>query len=194
MGIGLAPVCRAEHDIAIGHGLGGFLDAGVLQEPLHAQTRFNRYIGTLGDTHVVLVVLYFFKKSFGFDELDGFVAGFKALQTMQFRAARAVDVTIGGEYINDFEIVLHAHLKVGAVVGGGYLESSGTELDFHVVIGNDGDFGLTERADNRFADKVGEARVFRIHRHGHVCHDGFRAGGRHQELAAAICQFVTDGV
>ena len=113
---------------------------------------------------------------------------------MQLRAARAVDVAISGQHVDNLQIVLHAHLKVGAVMSRGNLEGAGTEVDFHVVVGNNRNLGVAERADDRLTNQVGEARVLRVHGHSDVGHDGFGTSGGDEQLAAAVGKLVTDGV
>ena len=194
VGVGLGPVGRAEHDIAIGHGLGSFLHAGVLQEPLHAQARFNRHIGTLGDTHVVLVFFHLLEQALGLNDFDGFLTSHEAIQTVQLGATRAVDVAVSGQHVDNLQVVLHAHLKVGAVMSRGNLQCAGTKVDFHVVISNNRNFGIAQRADNRLANQVGEAGILRVNSYGYVSHDGFRTCGGNQQLSAAVCQLVADGV
>jgi len=55
--VGLLPALGTEGDLVLGHGIGRFRYAGITQEPLHGNARFDRDIGAFGVTDGVLVFL-----------------------------------------------------------------------------------------------------------------------------------------
>ena len=73
----------------------------------------------------------------------------------------------------------------------GDLHNAGTEVLLHIAIGNDRDFFIDERQNDRFADECLVALVIRVHRHGGIAQHGFRAGGRKLNVAGAVAQRVT---
>ena len=84
------------------------------------------------------------------------------------------------ENIDDLEIVFLPDRKVIFVVRRGHLEHAGSEFGVDVIVGDDGDLGLREGADDHFPDEIGVAFVLRIHRHGGVAHE--RLGPRRRDL------------
>ena len=190
----LGPVRRAEDDIALLHSLRRLLHAGILQEPLHTQARLNRHIGALADTDIVLVVLHLLQQALRLEKLNGLVARRKAIHPVQLRAAGAVDAAIGREDVDNLEVILHAHLKVRAIVRRRNLQRTRAEVNLNMLIGNDRNLRLAERANHLFADQRRKARIRGIHRHRHVRHNRLRARRRHEQLPAAVRQLVAHRV
>ena len=191
VGVGLGPALGAEFDVTVGHGIGGLPDAGVFEEPLHRDARFDRYVGAFGETDVVLVFLHLDEQAHFLEFRGGLLAGDETVESVQVRAVGAVDVSIRREHVDDRQIMAHADLEVRLVVGGRDLESAGAEFDVHMVVRNHRNFRVGERAIHRAADVFRIARILGIHRHRHVTHQSFRAGGGNlQELAGCICEFV----
>jgi hypothetical protein len=95
VGVGLGPALRAELDLAGGHRIGGFLDAGILEEPLHRNARLDRHVGALGETDVVLVFLHLEQQAHFLELGRGALAGDEAVEPVELRQLRAVDVRVG---------------------------------------------------------------------------------------------------
>ena len=88
-----------------------------------------------------------------------------------------IQVCVGGEDVDERQVVALADGVVVEVVRGGDFQAAGAEFAVHVVIGNDGDFPAGERYADFFADVGAVAFVFGMHGEGDVGKDGFRAGG-----------------
>ncbi len=177
MGVGFGPAFGAELDVAVCDGVGGFLDVGVFEEPLHGDAGFDGDVGAFGEADVVFVFVDLDEEAEFLEFGDGFFAGDEAIEAVEVRAIGAVDVAVGGEGVDDFEVVAEADFEVRLVVGWGDLEGAGAEFEIDVVVGNDGDFGFWEGSDDLAADEVGVARVLGVDGHGDVAHEGFGAGG-----------------
>ncbi len=64
-------------------GLGGFLHAGILEEPLHRDARLDRDVGALAVADVVLVVLDLHELAHRLELLGGLDAGVEAVHALE---------------------------------------------------------------------------------------------------------------
>ena len=191
MGVGLRPALGAEFDVAVRHRGGGLLDARVFQEPLHRNARLDRHMGSLGKTDVVFVLLYLDERAHRLQLRRGDFPGGETLQAVQVRAFGAVDVGVGREYVDDGEVVAFADVEVRLVVGRGDFQRAGAEFHVHMVVRDDRNLRMGKRPEHLAAQVFGVSRVFRVHRHRHVAHQRFRAGGGDfKKLAGGVGQLV----
>jgi len=79
-----------------------------------------------------------------------------------------------------------ADRKVVGVVGGGDLDAAGAEVGIDVVVGHDRNLTPHQRQGQCLAHQIGVARILGVHRHGRVAQQGFRPGGGHLQVGAAI--------
>ena len=194
VGVGLAPACRAEGDVACGDGVRGFLDTGVLEEPLHGQARLDRHVGALGEAHIVFVFFHVGQQSLAFENLGGLLAGLKAVHPVELGHVRAVDMTVRRQDVDDRQAMTLSYGEVNLVMGGGDLERAFSKFHIDVFVGDNGDFRFDQRADYFPADQVGEARVLRVDGYGRVSHDGFRTGRSYSQEFVFSHDFVKNGV
>lgn len=185
------PALWAEGDVLCGDGIGGVLDGGVFEEPLHGEAWLDGDAAALGEADVVFVVVDFDDEVEVPEHLDGFFACGEAVEAVEFGDFWAVDFAIGGEDVDGGKVVALADFVVGFVVGGGDFEDAGAELHVDVVIGDEGDLLFGKRADGVFADEVTVAWVVGVDGDAGVAHEGFRTGGGDFDEAAG---FAGDGV
>ncbi len=191
VGVGLGPALGAELDLAGCHRVGGFLDAGILEEPLHRNARLDRHVRALGEADVVLIFLHLDEQTHLFQLRGGLFARHEAVEAVQLGNVRAVDVRVRREDVDDLEVVAETDFKVGLVVGRRDLQRAGAELDVHVIVGDHRDRGVRERPEHRASHVFRKARVLRVHGHGHVAHQRFRTGGGDfKELAGRVRELV----
>ena len=84
------------------------------------------------------------------------------------------------------------HLKVVGVVGGGHLDTAGAKFHLGVVIGNNGNLLVHQGQNDLFAHNILVALIVGIDADTGVAQHGFRTGGGHNHLAAAVCQRIAD--
>jgi hypothetical protein len=104
-----------------------------------------------------------------------------AVQALVFGRGQVVHPGVQGQDVDGGQVVALAHLPVVEIVGWGDLHHAGAEFPVHVVVGDDGDGPLGHRQAHALADQVGVALIGRVHRHGGVTQQGFRAGGGHRQ-------------
>ena len=189
--VSLGPALGAELDVAVRHRVGGFLHAGIFQEPLHGNARLDRHMSALGVTDVVLVFLHFQQQTHFLQLRRRPLARDDAVEAVKIRTIRAVDVRVRSENVDDFQIVADADFKVRLVVGRGDFQRASAELDVHMVVRDDRNLRMRKRPEHLAPDVFRKTRVLRIHRHRHVAHQRFRTGGGNfQELARCVREFV----
>ena len=107
-------------------------------------------------------------------------------------AAVLVDGAVVGDDADDLQVVAQAHLEVVGVMGGGHLHGTGTEADLAVLIAHDGDLAVHDGQDAGLADQMLELLVLGVDGHTGIAHHGFRTGGGHHNIAAAIRERIAD--
>ena len=194
VGVGFRPARGAKSDIPSRYGVRGFFHAGVFEEPLHGEARFNRDIGAFGEPDFVIIVFNVDHEAGDFQHFHGFAACVKAVHAVEFGHFRAVDMTVGGKDVDNFQVEFPAYFKVGLIMGRSDFQSARAEFYFYIFISDDRNGGGIERAHDVFPDEVGVPRILRVDGHSHVRHDGFRAGGGYMEGSGPVFQFVKNGV
>ena len=145
----------------------------------------------LGKPDIVFVLLDLEQEPHFLEHGRGFFARQEAIESVQLRALRAINATIGREHVDDLKIMALTDFKVGLVVRGRDLERAGAELDVDMLVGDDRNFRLRKRPQHLASNVLGEARILRVHRHRDIAHQGFRArGGNFQILAGRIGELV----
>ena len=192
--VGLRPAFRVELDDARSDGALGFVDLRVADEPLFAETRFDRHIGAFGVAHGVLVGLGLHQGAEFLEQLLGHRAGLETFDAGE-RTRVSVHRTVGIHHVDDREVVALADIEVGAVVGRGDLQHARAEILLDGRVADDRDLGAREGAPDVLADKVLVALVVGVDRHGGVAGDGFRTRGRDfEESAGEFGDLVTHAV
>ena len=177
----------------MGHaGLRG-LHAGVFEKPLFAQARLNGHIGALAEAHVVGVGLGLVQGPRGLEQFGRPLATDKPVEACQISTGLGRELAVRSEHIDDRQLVAQADLEVGFVVGRGHLQHARTEVEGHVIVGDDGDDPLLfrhiqrQRAIDVLADEVRVAGIVGVHGYGRVGGDCFRpSGGDGQERARKL--------
>ena len=72
------------------------------------------------------------------------------------------------------------------------LDAPRSEPDFHIVIGDNGDFPTHDRQNQRLADQMPGCLIIRVDRNGGITEHGFRAGGCHLDIAILAFDGVLD--
>ncbi|CDC61384.1 uncharacterized protein BN660_01088 [Clostridium sp. CAG:448] len=102
------------------------------------------------------------------------------------------DMCIRRHHVQNRQIVAQSHLKVIRVMRRRDLHASGSEILFHVIIGNHGDFSPNQRQNQRFSDHTGIALISRVDCHCRVAEQGFRSCGCHLQVSGAVLERVAD--
>ena len=147
-----------------------------------------------GEPDFVIIVFNVDHEAGGFQHFHGFAACVKAVHAVEFGHFRAVDMTVGGKDVDNFQVEFPAYFKVGLIMGRSDFQSARAEFYFYIFISDDRNGGGIERAHDVFPDEVGVPRILRVDGHSHVRHDGFRAGGGYMEGSGPVFQFVKNGV
>ena len=194
MEVGLRPAFRVELDHARRDGALGFVDLRVADEPLFAETRFDRHVGAFGVAHGVLVGLGLHQGAELFEEFFGQHAGLETFDARE-RAGVGVHRAVRVHHIDDREVVALADIKVGTVVSGGDLQDARTEIFLDGRITDDRNLGAREGAPDVLADEVLVAFVVGVDRNGGVARNGLWArGGDFEERAGNLSHLVTHAV
>ena len=189
--IDLIHALRNEADVAVLNGIDGRLCEGLhFDKPLRGNARLHNGAAAIAGADVVLDRLNFNEEACFVEILDNLLSGLERRHTGVF-ATIFVDDTAIVHDVDDGQIMAQANLEVVRVMCRGDLHNAGTEVLLHVAIGNDRDFFIDERQNDRFADECLVALVIRVHRHGGIAQHGFRAGGRKLNVAGAVAQRVT---
>ena len=125
----------------------GFGQLVHLQEPLHRQLRLDGDAGPLGVAHVVRIGLDLLEQAGrGQIALDLLAHG----ETVHARVAAAVLVqrAVVVEDVDRLKVVLLAQHVVVHVVGRGYLQRAGSELDVDVAVADDRNRAADQRHDD----------------------------------------------
>ena len=192
--IGVLELRRVETDLVVHHRIECRLSQTVhFQEPLHGELRLDGHIGTLGEAHLVRVILCFLEQSGSIKVTDDLFADSEAIHA-DVELARGSDGAIVVKDVDGGEVVFLAQHVVVYVVRGGDLEAACAELNVDVVVLDDGDLAPHERDNDAPSAEVLVLRIVRIDAHGRVAHDRFGSGGSHDGVSVfaddAIAQVV----
>ena len=203
---GNAPVADVLHPVEIGlaEPLGdklglpvlddpdGFLGQGLhLHEPLGGDDRLHILMAAVAGADIVAVRLHLHQISARFQIGDDLLPGLVAVETFVLSAV-LVDLAVVVQNPDDFQIVAQTHFKVVGVVGGGHLDAAGAEIHFGVIVGDHGDFLIHQGQNDHLAHDVLVALVVGVDAHAGVAQHGLGTGGRHDHLAGAVGQRITD--
>ena len=123
---------------------------------------------------------------------DDPLAGLEPVQTAIGFGAVVVDFGVGGEDVEQRQLVALPHRVVIEIVGRSDLDAAGAEAGVHVLVGDDRDVSTGQRQRHVQADQVLVAFVAGMDRHGGIAQHGFRAGGGDDQITAALGQRVAD--
>ena len=148
-------------------------------------------MAAVAGTHVVAVRLHLHQISARFQIGDDLLSGLVAVETLILSAV-FVDLAVVVQNPDDFQIVAQSHFKVIGVVGGGHLNAAGAKVHLGVIVSDDGDFLIHKGKNDHLAHDVLVALVVGVDAHAGVAQHGLGTGGRHDHLAGAVGQGVTD--
>ena len=192
----LRPAIRVKLHFALRHHRLRGGHAGIFQEPLFAEARFDRYAGAFAVADGVLIWLRLHQSACGLHEFRGFLPGRESFQSDQVRASLGRHFAVGGEHIDDRESMTLADFEVRLVVRGSHFQNAGAKFEIHMLVSDDGDQALLawllkrQRTQDHLANQMGVARIFRIHRHRGIGRDRLRSRrGNGQERAGLFGEF-----
>ena len=169
---------RNKAGVAFFHGVyGRACQRFHFDEPLLRHARFDGRAAAVAGADIVRIVFDFDKRTLGFQILDNRFSRFVAVHAGIFRVILG-NFRIRRQHIDDFQIMAKPDLKVVGVVGGRDFHDACSEIHFHIVVGDNRDFTVNNRQNERFAHHIFVAFVFRIDRDRRIAQKGFRARGR----------------
>jgi len=148
-----------------------------LDVPLISQERLDDRVTAIPARHHQLVRLDVLHQSQFFQIGDHSFAGLEAIQAAIFVGAVVVDFGIGGEDIEQRQLVALADRVVVEIVRRRDLDAAGAEGRIDVFVGNDGNRAARQRQGYMQADQILVALVVGMHGNGGIAQQGFRAGG-----------------
>ena len=201
-----APVVAILHpvDVDFGEAVGGkFHVTGAhrlqcrlrerlhLDEPLVGCHRLDRVVATVAGADVVRMRLDRKKVALRLQIGDQRLAAGVAIHAL-ILAGIAVHGRIVVHDLDLFQSVPLADKEVVGVVRGRDLDAPRSEPDFHIVIGDNGDFPTHDRQNQRLADQMPGCLIIRVDRNGGITEHGFRAGGCHLDIAVLTFDGILD--
>ena len=194
--VGGRPVLGEEADTAGSHGLQrrpgdgchatrtaiGLRLAGLVDEPLVGQHRFDHLAGTAADRHHVAVLHGIDQQAGGIQIGHHLLARPVAVQTpisLGHGLTRHVGFQV--QHHDQRQLVTLGHLVVVEVMRAGDLHTATAELRIHIAVGNHRDLPAGQRQLQQLAVQVAIALILRMHGHGHVTQHRFRTGGGHHQ-------------
>ena len=201
---GNAPILDVFHPVIIRlrHAIGNELDAAVahavhsragqrlhLHEPLLGHARLHDGSAAVARADVVLDVLHAHEEALLLEIMYNGLARFQAAHAAVL-AAVFVDAAVLVHDVDDFQIVAQAHFEVVRVMGRGDFDDAGSEIAFHIGIGDDGDLAADQRQDKCLADHRLIALVVRVNGNGRIAQHRFRTGGGQFQIAGAILERI----
>ena len=182
MAIGILELRRIEFNVILHHRFQGDLcEVLHLQEPLHRQLRFDRHIGTFGETDFIFISFHLFHQAgcfqVFFDLLTNVETVHADIQTTGF-----ADRTVIIEYIDRGQIIFFAQHIVVHIVCRSHFQATGTELDIHIIILNHRDHAVYQRNNHFLPFQPSVLRIVRIDAHGRIPHDRFGTGCRNNRI------------
>ena len=147
-----------------------------LQEPLHGKLRFDGHIGTFGETYLVGIGFHFFQQSGSSQVLLNLLAHIETVHA-DIQAGSFTKRSVIIEDVDARQVILFTQHVVVHIMGRGYLQATGTELDVYIIVLNDRNHASYQRNNHLLALQPSILGVIRIDTHGSISHDGFGTGG-----------------
>ena len=175
-----------EADKVVHHGRKALVGKVLhLHKPLQGQARLHRHLGTLGESYIVGIVLYFLKESCGFKILGDGLAHIETIHA-NIHAGHFGHGSVLVEDVDGFKRVVLAEHIVVLIVGGSHLEAACAKLNVDIAVFDNGYGTVHERHHNLAAFEPSILGVFRIDTHRGITHDGFRASSGHECVMASF--------
>ena len=130
--IGVLVLLRIELDVIVHHRREG--DVGKvlhLEEPLCRELWLDRHIGTLRETHLIIIVLNLLHQT-GVLKVDGNLLAHIHAVHAYIETCCLADGTVVVEDIDGFQTVLQTEGVVVDIVSWSHLQATSTELDIYV--------------------------------------------------------------
>ncbi len=119
------------------------------------------------------------------------LAAFVAVHPAVF-AAVFVDRRIAVEHEDLLEVMPQPHLEIVRVVAGRGLDTARAERRVDIAVGENGDLAPDDGQDAGLADQVLVTLVVRVDRNAGIAHEGFRAGGRDNNVFVGALDIIFD--
>ena len=204
--VSLLPVVRDQANAARAHGVKGRAGDGghaagaavrlhlarEVHVPLVGQIRLDDGAGAIPARHHQRVVLHRVQQAGGFEVGDDLFARFVTVEAAISRRRLVVDARVGRHHVDLGQPVALADGEVVEIVRRGDLDAAGAERRVDVLVRNDRNLPIAQRQANGVADQVPVALVVRVHRHGAVAEQRFRARGGDGQMPAAVRERVAD--
>ena len=171
--------------------MAGWASGATRNEPLHGNARFHHRAAALAFAQRHRVGLHFFQQpqllQIGHDALP-------RLPAVQAGVASGVVVhpPLLVHHLHLGQAVALAHLEVVGVMRRGHLDRSGAKLGVGVGVGDQRNFPLHQREQNRLAVKLAVALILRVDGDGRVAQHGLRARGGYDHVLLGAEDRVAD--
>ena len=158
-------------------------------EPLFRHARLDSCAAAIASTDVVGIIFVFDERTLGFQIFNNRFSRFVAVHAGIFRVIVG-NLCVGRQHVDDFQIVAKPDLKVVGVVGGRNFHDAGSEIHFHVIVGNDRNFTVNKRQNKRFAHNVFVAFIVRVDGDRRIAQKGFGTRGGKFQIAASVFERI----
>ena len=178
--------------------------------PLVGQHRLDHHAATVAVRHGQIVRFDLFKQA---ERIDGCHHGFtrsETLQILEFRRdlcgvnvglfafgivhLRAfADVAVKGQDVDHRQGVTFPDFIVVKVVRRSDFHAAGAFFHIGVFIADDRNAAVNQRQHHEFTDQIFITRIFRVNGHAGVAQQGFRTGGRHDQIIFTVSGFRAVG-
>ena len=136
------PAVREKADEVVANSIAGFTRLGVFQEPLFREAWFDRHIGTLAESDIVLMGFFFDEKVEFAEFVHGLCSGFEPIKSGKFVSREFVESPIRIHDVDHGKLVAQSDFVIGFIVSGGDFENAGAEFEVHSLIANDREQGF----------------------------------------------------
>ena len=180
--VGVLELVGVELDVVIHDGFEGrFGQFTHLDKPLHREFGLDYHVGTLRVAHFVVIILHLFEQVGGLQVFGNLLAHVETVHA-DIEAAGLADGSVVVEDVDGGQVVFLAQHVVVYVVGRGYFQTAGTELDVDVVVHDDGYDAVDQRHDYLLPFEEGVAGIVGVDAHGRIAQDGFGTGRGHDDV------------
>ena len=156
-----------------------------LQEPLCRELRLDRHIGTLGEAHLVVIVLDLLHQS-GIGQIDGNLLAHVHTVLTDIESGSLRDGTVIVEDVDGLQMMLQSEHVVIDVVSRGDFQTAGTKLYVDISVLNHRNDTVDQWHDDVLALEPCVFHVLGVDAHGRVAHDGLGTCSSHDSVVAFL--------
>ena len=153
------------------------------EEPLHRQFRFDHYIGTFRVTYFICVGFCLFEQSGSIEIFLYLLADVETVHT-DIQSGSFAQCSVIVEDVDAGQIILFTQHIVIYVVGRSYFQTTGTELNVHIIVLDDRDNTVYQRNDYFLSFQPCVLGVVGVDTHCRIAHDCFGTGRCYYCIAA----------